>query len=185
MVERKRFLKGNAPMLAEQWLLLTDYSSKYRISVSTLRRRIKNGDIQFRFDGGKYFIFDAPPSAQETQPVYSETLTFPGIQTTSRHAVSSIDPQPPVNTFSFKAYEERVKSAPSPVVVPIPEEEPILSSASQLLTELKRAYMSILQEREEQLIQLKEEVSDLKTLVRVLEDDNERMRKILSSQMRA
>jgi regulator of replication initiation timing len=40
--------------------------------------------------------------------------------------------------------------------------------------------MNVLQEKEEQLIQLKEEVSDLKTLVRVLEDENERLRRILS-----
>lgn len=61
-------------------------------------------------------------------------------------------------------------------------EEPILTSANQLLTELKRAYMNILHEKEEQIIQLKEEVSDLKTLVRVLEEDNERLRRIHTHQ---
>ena len=40
-----------------------------------------------------------------------------------------------------------------------------------LLAEIKKAYSLILQEKEELILQLKEEVSDLKTLVRVLEDE--------------
>ena len=55
------------------------------------------------------------------------------------------------------------------------------TNKSRLLNELKRAYTNVLQEKEEQLIQLKEEVADLKTLVRVLESDNDRMRRILLS----
>ena len=54
-------------------------------------------------------------------------------------------------------------------------EEPILTAANKLLNELKRAYTLVLQEKEEQLLHLKEEVSDLKTLVRVLEGENQRL----------
>lgn len=46
-----------------------------------------------------------------------------------------------------------------------------------LLDELKRAYAMILQEKEEQICQLREEISDLRTLVRVLESENERLQK--------
>ena len=49
----------------EAWLPLTDYSSKYKISVSTLRRRIKTDDIKYHFQDGKYFIFDEQPSRTE------------------------------------------------------------------------------------------------------------------------
>ena len=49
------------------------------------------------------------------------------------------------------------------------------ASANRLLGELKKAYAQILQEREEQIINLKEEVVDLKTLVRVLESENDRL----------
>ena len=55
-------------------------------------------------------------------------------------------------------------------------EEPILTAANRLLTELKRAYTQILQEKEEQILNLKSEVADLKTLVRVLEGDNDRLK---------
>jgi hypothetical protein len=56
-------------------------------------------------------------------------------------------------------------------------DEPILTAANRLLTELKKAYTLILSEKEEQILDLKGEVSDLKTLVRVLESENERLSK--------
>ena len=56
-----------------------------------------------------------------------------------------------------------------------------LSSArripDEVLEELKKAYLASLQSKEEQIFQLKEEVADLKTLVRVLESENERLKK--------
>jgi hypothetical protein len=130
-------------MQSESWLRLADYANKYHVSISTLRRRIKNGNVQYRFDDGRYLLRDEGSSFVD------------GLE-----AAEVTGPQ---------EYEPMKSS-----------EEPILSSANGLLSELKRAYTSILQEREEQIIHLKEEVSDLKTLVRVLEDDNERLRRINS-----
>lgn len=51
------------------------------------------------------------------------------------------------------------------------------AATQSLLNEIKKAYSLILQEKEEQILQLKEEVADLKTLVRVLEDENSRIKK--------
>ncbi len=45
-----------------------------------------------------------------------------------------------------------------------------------LLDELKRAYLDSLQSKEDQILQLKQQVSDLKTLVMILEKENIRMR---------
>jgi hypothetical protein len=56
------------------------------------------------------------------------------------------------------------------------KEEPIIVAANQLLIELKKAYSKILQEKEEQILQLRGEVADLKTLVRLLESDNNRLK---------
>jgi len=53
--------------------------------------------------------------------------------------------------------------------------EPALAVADRLLTELKKAYSQILHEKEEQILHLKEEMADLKTLARVLESENERL----------
>jgi hypothetical protein len=125
--------------IAQEWLVLTDYASKYRVSISTLRRRIKNSQIRFRFDNGKYFLLDEAP----------------------------LDSASEVAEQRAQAHVDRIAAE---------NDGPILSTAARLLTELKSAYTSVLQEKEEQIIQLKEEVSDLKTLVRVLESDNDRLR---------
>lgn len=129
------------------WLPLTDYSTKYKVSVSTLRRRIKSEDIRFRLDDGKYFIIDEPIDSQakgHRPSLSSESANF-GV-----------------------SQNQQMKLAPT--------EESVLDVANRLLSELKRAYTLILAEKEEQMLLLKEEVSDLKTLVRVLESENDRLK---------
>lgn len=130
------------------WLPLTDYSSKYKVSVSTLRRRIKTEDIQFKFDDGKYFIIDEPVE-----------------QNSQRGHRPSLNSEPPLLVVD----KESSSSSAS-------RDEAILDTANRLMHELKKAYSQILQEKEEQLLHLKGEVSDLKTLVRVLESENERLK---------
>lgn len=142
--------------MQETWLPLTDYSSKYRVSVSTLRRRIKAEDIQFRFENGKYFIFDGPLGAHSR-------AHRPSLKSESAPSGTPQEPMAPVEL------EKSLALATS-------KDEPVLSAANKLLNELKRAYTQILQEKEEQILELKEEVSDLKTLVRVLESENLRLR---------
>lgn len=139
-------------MQIDNWLSLTDYSSKYRVSISTLRRRIKGSQIEFKKDHGKYLLKDEPVAEEQD-------MRF-GMGATS---------EAQENDSMLARFREEVASREG--------NEPVISTATKLLNELKRAYMNILQEKEEQIIQLKEEVTDLKTLVRVLEQDNERLRR--------
>jgi regulator of replication initiation timing len=44
--------------------------------------------------------------------------------------------------------------------------------------ELKKAYSATLQEKEEQIIILKEQVADLKTLINFLESENKRLQEL-------
>jgi hypothetical protein len=131
------------------WLPLTEYSSKYQVSISTLRRRIKADEIKYQLRDGRYLIFDEPrahrPSQVNDVPSLSEK--------------TAVELQPAVKTLSSEAKSD----------------EPILTAANRLLSELKKAYTHILQEKEEQILSLKSEVSDLKTLVRVLESENQRL----------
>ena len=64
---------------------------------------------------------------------------------------------------------------------PLDERELPMKPAKELtqvmMDELKRAYSMILQEKEEQVCQLREEIADLRTLVRVLEAENLRLTK--------
>ncbi len=171
-------------MSTETWLLLTDYSSKYRISVSTLRRRIKADEIPFRFEGGKYFLLDRPPENSvgphpKTGLGTVSKLPEAMASATSRGAIEAVPLLEDVSAISFEEVRDPAMDLEAHA---LGKDAPLISTATKLLNELKRAYMNILQEKEEQMIQLKEEVSDLKTLVRVLEDDNERMRARLGLQ---
>jgi len=135
--------------MSASWLPLTDYSTKYRVSVSTLRRKIKAEDIQFKLDDGKYYIIDEPLESSHRPSQESEVVTDP-------------------KELHLKALSQLNQKS---------KDEPILTAANRLLSELKKAYTQILQEKEEQILDLKAEVADLKTLVRVLEGENERLQR--------
>ncbi len=67
-----------------QWLPLIEFSNKYSVSISTLRRRIKDKSIEFKLEDGKYFIFDEivnknssgrkPIQLEAKQPAESQNL---------------------------------------------------------------------------------------------------------------
>lgn len=115
-------------MSTSNWLPLNEYSAKYKISLSTLRRRIRANEVSNRFEGGKYWLQDSP---------------------INKHA--------------------RIKDEDIPATV---ESEP----SSEVITEIKKAYVAVLHEKEEQITHLKEEIVDLKTLVKILEGENERLK---------
>jgi len=150
------------PNTNESWLVLMDYSTKYKVSVSTLRRRIKAEDIKYRLEDGKYFIIDEPMSTHQRvhRPSLESDLAQVGTHQGNQTALSS--------SSSKHDISDKIAMAKN--------DEPILTAANKLLTELKKAYTQILQEKEEQMLMLKDEVADLKTLVRVLESENERLK---------
>lgn len=199
---------------ANTYLPLTEYSSKYKVSISTLRRRIKADDIKYIFEDGKYLIMDEPVGTHQKvhRPSLSSEKTF--LETpTSEPATRT--PAPPVTGTPKSSAASNLKSARAvsgggvglghtaiPIAASIaPAEgtispavssqwhaeiqglsnkenhEPILTAANRLLTELKKAYTQVLQEKEEQILHLKEEIADLKTLIRVLESDIERKKR--------
>lgn len=145
-------------MSTQTWLPLMEYSNKYRVSLSTLRRRIKAGDIEYKFADGKYLLKDGPLSPSSG----SEAIAPP----------PSIGAQKQEPTREVSAAVSQTESV---------DHDQFWRATQGLLNEIKKAYSLILQEKEEQILQLKEEVADLKTLVRVLEDNNSRLAKELSS----
>jgi hypothetical protein len=125
----------------ESWLPLNDYANRYKLSVSTVRRRIKSQKVKFKLDEGKYFILDnlngqdAPVTTQST----------------------------PQRATAFN----------------IPTGDTSALPMKLLLEELKRAYLDSLQSKEDQILHLKQQVSDLKTLVMCLEKENSRLKGVL------
>ena len=166
-------------MNTENWIPLTDYSSKHRVSVSTLRRRIKADDIKFRFHDGKYFLIDTPMGAhpREHRPSLRSDASLMGALVEAHAPL--VAPKGPLlgNILKKDLAAALLKKGEAIFNSPAHDssDEPILTAANKLLNELKKAYTLVLQEKEEQLLQLKEEVSDLKTLVRVLEGENQRL----------
>ncbi len=130
---------------ANSWLPLAEYSIKHHVSISTLRRRIKTDDIQFRFDDGKYFILDEALKKAASAEEHRPSLTSDA-QGTSAVAEGSNEPG-----------------------------ESVITAANKLLLDLKKAYTQVLQEKEEQIMNLREEIIDLRTLVKVLESENARL----------
>ncbi len=135
------------------WLPLADYSMKYKVSVSTLRRRIKAEDIRFKFDDGKYLILD------ELTPTNDSYVQE------HRPSLKS-DAEPGV-----------VRSSPE---MKTESGESVITAANRLLADLKKAYTQVLQEKEQQIMHLNQEVSGLNTLIKVLEADNDRLRSSMS-----
>ena len=135
------------------WLPLAEYSLKNKVSISTLRRKIKAADIEYRLDDGKYMILD------------SEEVHRPSL---SREASFS---EQKMNTQVRKISEEK-----SVLAVAAESGESVITAANRLLTDLKKAYTQVLQDKEIQILSLKEDISDLKTLIKVLESENDRLR---------
>ena len=140
----------NTEQVMKSWIPLADYSMKHKISVSTLRRRIKAEDIQFKFDDGKYLILDG------------ETSTNENYVQEHRPSLKS-DAEPGV--MKYQSAEVKADSS-----------ESVITAANRLLADLKKAYTQILQEKEQQIRYLNQENSDLKTLIKVLESENHRLR---------
>ena len=122
------------------WLPLTEYSSKHNVSISTLRRRIKADSIKYQFNDGRYLIFDQP--SQEHRPS----------QASISEKLSVAPPKKNKETVSFSEAVSLENSRQARELAKENSEEPILTAANRLLSELKKAYTQILQEKEEQCL---------------------------------
>ena len=170
------------------WLPLAEYSMKHQVSISTLRRRIKTEDIQFRFSDGKYLILDDAPKNRAETETHRPSLSRESNQV-SAQALQNI--KDAISTMASQA--EPFIEPPVIPKMPIQAQAPVtnsekfnvnetgesvLTAANKLLVDLKKAYTQILHEKEEQIMVLKEENVDLKTFIKILESENSRLHEI-------
>lgn len=226
-------------MSTKEWLSLMEYSNKYRLSPSTIRRRIKSSQIKYRLSGGKYFIYDdsnpyffndqqfenkgnttissrqaidpyiATQNYKVDSPVVSKSntqkfvISDPYNQETkelqifsklesdnfsygqnsaityglNNHKASSSDI--PFNELASTANRQNQESSMahtnSELDAILYHEQNHLLPAFKLLEELKDAYQYVLNEKNQNILDLQKENNDLKTLVRVLEDEVKRL----------
>ncbi len=206
--------------MKQDWLSLAEYSIRHKVSISTLRRRIKAEDIQFRLEDGKYLILDNQETTSMTSPQFVEDRFDYSTSSPSQANPSSAmsvtynydtADQFKVENIVKKGHERKsgTQAALSPSFNQAPNQnassgpagggsmastagqspsataaqtqnseatESVLTAANRLLTDLKKAYTQVLQEKEQVIAELREEVSDLKTLIKVLESENDRLR---------
>ena len=160
-------------MSETNFITLSDYSNKYRVSVSTLRRRIKNKKAEAKFVDGKYLLCDKPLHEHET---IKEDLVPPQFTTKSKRICGSEDQGHKLNNSQKPSAKENISDAKPNTLISDTSDSPFLTTANNLLSEIKKAYSLVLQEKEEQIYLLKEEITNLQTLVKLLESDNIRLK---------
>ncbi len=160
-------------MQNNEWLSLAEYSSKYKVSVSTLRRRIKSRKAENIYEDGKYYLRNSPLKDHKVntfgeltprQPSPNETAVAPP------HNYQGLELEVPNLNF-----EERVNTKKDNA------NTKISANVEFLLKELKNAYTLILKEKEEQIILLKDEMTDLRMLTKALENRCDQLEKNISS----
>lgn len=152
-----------------EWLALTEYASKYHVSVSTLRRRIRSGQAMHVYKNGKYLLKDLPLVDHQMMESPAVEMEESMIQ---REAIAPPRNNPPHKKF-LEAQAEKKAWVSQNNTMPVNNQQ---NMTEALLAEIKSAYSQVLQEKEEQVLILKNEISDLRTLVNVLESENKRLR---------
>lgn len=157
-------------MTTESWLSLAEYSMKHQVSISTLRRRIKAEDIQYRLQDGKYLILD-----DESTQMMSADEHRPSLKSDAQP--KSVTHQKTVSAQAQNPEHHLVNQVVAAATAGVTDSgESVITAANRLLTDLKKAYTQVLQEKETQIQSLKQEIADLNTLVKVLEFENEKLR---------
>ena len=70
------------------WIDLAQFATKFGVSQSTLRRRIRANTIQYRLERGKYFLEDSPSVLSEA-PLFARNVNHPQTVAASQRALQS------------------------------------------------------------------------------------------------
>jgi hypothetical protein len=66
----------------DTWIDLTEFSTKYGVSTSTLRRRIRAKTIAYKLEKGKYLLSDSQET-MNSAPLFSRAHNLMGVETGS------------------------------------------------------------------------------------------------------
>lgn len=162
-------------------LSLTEYSAKYKVSISTLRRRIKKDEVEYVQDSGKYILPDMPYDMllQKDAAPHRGQSSFVEVSDESATAA------PPHKRQSNSATDDNgadlrplgldlsfVGNSKTDYASPGSEADHLVSPE---LVELKKAYTKVLSEKEAQILQLKQHIVDLQTLNKALDNEIDRL----------
>lgn len=160
-----------------KWLSLTEYSHKYSVSLSTLRRRIKSNKIEFVFNHGKYFLPDCPQPHSKAQPEAPTPLPHTYNEPSGPNAGGGHPPfgkplSAGVEPFGLTAFTtNRVQDKPSHFVS---SEDSKPSSSQKALQDINKqgqllaSLTKTVNEQDKVLRKLSVELEDVKTLLMAL-----------------
>ncbi len=151
-------------MQNNKWLTLSEYSNSYKVSVSTLRRRIKSKKVNCVYEDGKYYLENLPLSDHRLNNTQGDL---------THHQLTPKATTAPPQNFSSQEDDIAMKSEAMPPVNSSDIKNEISPEVLFMVTELKNAYTLNLKEKEEQILVLKDEITDLKMLVHALEQQVE------------
>jgi len=153
--------------LSNQWLSLAEYSNKYRVSVSTLRRRIRTGQLSFNLQSGKYFLKDQSPASLRKTKV-CRTRDQKEYSRDKRQSVSE----------SEISVEESIVKEPKNIKKTPSASLPENSLFNKLMESQKEFYRQV-EQKEMKISELQNKVMDLSTLVALLEKENKELKALL------
>jgi septal ring factor EnvC (AmiA/AmiB activator) len=92
------------------WIDLAQFATKYGVSQSTLRRRIRANTINFRLERGKYFLDDSPSVLSEA-PLFARNVNQPVSTAASQRALQSHQsiPEQTSDTIAIEEENRRLK----------------------------------------------------------------------------
>lgn len=169
-------------------LSLTEYSAKYKVSISTLRRRIKKGELSFIQEAGKYILPDLPFDellgdniVPPTHIMADRGFNNAPPQESTHYTAAAPFLEPLGMDLSFEPTEEVTRVTPVTSQINQISQTSQPQQRSEELVELKKAYTLVLGEKEEQIIQLKQHIVDLQTLNKALDTEVDRLKDIGST----
>ena len=141
-----------------QWLSLTEYSSKYNVSISTLRRRIRSGQLLFDIRFGKYFLKDQ--SLDDLKDVKTKVQE------------SSISEK-------SKGDEKRQDVTQEDIVRKSTESVGTEHSVLDKLMDVQKKLYEKIEAKESKILEQQNQIADLNTLIAVLEKENKELKSTL------
>ena len=173
-----------------QYLSLTEYSNKYNMSISTLRRRIRARHFPYNLRLGKYFLKDQSPvtlSKQQNAMQKKVSERKVSFNSDEKKVVSQmLESQIPSSFLSTTTKQlkpgreeaakniENKKSKDDLSVLLLKDHSFLI----KLMDSQKELYSQI-EKKEEKINEQQDQIADLNTLVALLEKENKELKSLL------
>ena len=150
-----------------EWLPLNEYANTHGISVSTLRRRIKTGNVVFRLQNGKYYL--SPASLDSEAKKEAEAKKVKKRTTSGKILLKKKKGAFPLQGLSLEKQESLEKSqAPQPS---LPWE--------QVVADMQKGFLQKIEQKDTEISKQKDQIADLNTLTTILEKENQSLKSLL------